>query len=164
MEPLAQSLKWLDRRLVSLSRLSEKVEADYVERRSAVPKLDRDHVLYDMDILDSKTSSLLGHVSIMLVIVTGLLVSVDDVPVLQHLLAAELFCYAIAALMLLRAVDVMGGPLRLPPEVPQRASHRYRLEMLIRRAIYQYMLRFVALLTIALIPILGINTGMIFVS
>ncbi len=102
--------------------------------------------LYDMGIIDGKSSALLTHISVMLVVLTFLLGS--DSQHFQIALKIELVVYAILATLLLRAVDIMG-----PPYQWSDGNIDWLKEAALRRVIYQSVLRLVWILTIALVLI-----------
>lgn len=101
--------------------------------------------LYDMAIIDSKSSSLLTHVSVMLVVLTFL--QKDSTDWFQWFLRIELVLYAILACLTLRCVDIAGPPFRWPV----KGVEEWSLEACRRRSIYQFILRCVWWLTIFLI-------------
>lgn len=111
------------------------------------------HILYDMDIIDSKSSALLTHVSIMLAIVVVLLTS-DVFPVDTYwrvIMIFELSAFSLVTMLLLRCVDVMGPPKRKISNNSYKVDTLYLKEINFRRAIYQSMLRLTFILTAILI-------------
>lgn len=133
------------------------IEQEYVARRKNLDPKDKEHILYDMDIIDSKSAALLTHVSIMLAVVVVLLSSMK-IPFWRHLMTAELAAFSMVAMFLLRCVDVMGPPFRMPSDEPSKSLRLFREEVLIRRATYQLMLKTVFLLTGLLIALVLIES------
>jgi hypothetical protein len=117
----------------------------------------RAHVLHDMSIIDAKSSALLTHVSIMLAVVAVLLAQPNEA-VWRWIYTAELIAFSGVGVLLLRCVDILGPPFRrLRPDADGGLEEYYRLEVLLRRAIFQAMVRTVRLLTVALMVIVAIR-------
>jgi hypothetical protein len=115
----------------------------------------RAHALHDMSILDAKSSALLTHVSVMLAVVAILLAQPNGA-VWKWIYTVELIAFSGVGVALLRCIDVMGPPFRrLPPHLQGSLEEYYRVEVLVRRAIFQVTLRAVRLLTVALILIVA---------
>ena len=126
-------------------------ESKYVTRRRRVNAIH--HILHDMSIIDSKSSALLTHVSIMIAVVAVLLASLEPYTglVWRIALIVELVAFSAVTTLLLRCVDIMGPPFRQPPADRGQRNITYKEEILIRRGIYQLMVRIVFLLTFLLI-------------
>jgi hypothetical protein len=117
----------------------------------------REHFLYDMSLIDTKSSALLTHVSIMLAVVAVLLAQPGDPP-WKWILTAELIAFSGVGVLLLRCVDILGPPFRrLTPDPDGGLEECYRKEILLRRAIFQWMVRTVRFLTVCLIVIVVIK-------
>ncbi len=144
----------VDAMVLRLTRANAELEATFASRRKEVENLE--HVLYDMNIIDSKSAALLTHVSIMLAVVVVLLNYSPD-RLWQLIMTGELLCFSLVGMLLLRCVDVIGPPFRLPPSDVAELNKFYRHEVLIRRALYQFMVRAVFVLTLALIAIVAIK-------
>lgn len=136
---------------------------DEEERYTALRKQlkNKEHFLYDMNIIDSKSSALLTHVSIMLAVVV-VLISLAPGKIWEVIMTLELIAFTIVGMLLLRCVDVMGPPYKMPPEDPEEATEMYQKEILLRRGIYQTMVRVVFVLTIILISLVVIKTVFLF--
>lgn len=140
----SKHLKWVDGALWrTLGLRSGEAERNYVDLRKKVE--DREHVLYDMDVIDQKSSALLTHVSIMLAVVAFMIP--DTSGIWRIALTFELVAFLLVAMLLLRCVDVMGPPFRNPSAIPSKANTVYHHEILLRRGVYQAMLRMVFVLT-----------------
>lgn len=144
----------VDATVARLIGANVEIESAFALRRRDVK--DIDHLLYDMDIIDSKSAALLTHVSIMLAVIVVLLNYSQD-RTWQLIMTGELLCFSLVGLLLLRCVDVMGPPFRLPPSDVEEVNKVYRREILIRRAVYQTMVRTVFVLTLLLIAIVAIK-------
>ena len=72
---------------------------------------------------------------------------------------AELVAFSVVGVLLLRCVDILGPPFRrLLPDADGELEGLYRTEILLRRAIFQGMVRTVRFLTICLIIIVTIKS------
>jgi hypothetical protein len=115
----------------------------------------RAHALHDMSILDTKSSALLTHVSIMLAVVAVLLAQPNGA-LWRWIYTGELIAFSAVGVLLLRCVDIMGPPFRrLPPPANIELEDYYRMEVMLRRAIFQAMVRAVRILTVILILIVA---------
>ena len=133
-------------------KIKEEVEQDFIQNRSQSDYISNYH--YDMDAVDSKSSALLTHISVMFVVLSIFLVSADCHDFIRALLAVELIAYLFLALLLLRCIDVMGPPNREIPTGADDVNKIFREEIMLRRSIYQFSVRGVFLLTFFLIPII----------
>ena len=113
-----------------------------------------EHILREMQIVDSKSSALLTHVSIMLVVASFFLPEGGEPDHYVFLIYAELIGLAAVALILLRCVDIMGPGLRKEYGNGSGINddlnliHRiWSYEILIRRTLYQSLVRCMAALT-----------------
>lgn len=147
----------LDKAVIFMLRLKEEHEDQFASKREDVEHIK--HILYDMDVIDGKSSALLTHVSVMLAVVVGILFTVSDDAnsLFSIILKTEVVLYASVALFLLRCVDVMGPPFRRVDGEMEAVNIKYRNEILIRRAIYQLMARLVFVLTFILVIATGIK-------
>ena len=118
----------------------------------------RDHFLHDMSLIDTKSSALLTHVSIMLAVIAVLLAQSNGAA-WKWILTAELIAFSVVSVLLLRCVDILGPPFRrLLPDADGELEEHYRNEVLLRRAIFQGMVRTVRFLTVCLIIIVAIKS------
>jgi len=105
---------------------------------------------------DAKISGLLTHISVMFVVLGFLATSVDNL-FLRLLITVEFIAYILAAMVLLRCLDMTGPPLNdLPQDTSELRAVQAR-EALLRKTIYVRVLRLVYVLTALLIPIVGIK-------
>ncbi len=66
----------IDRIFASLLSLNEEDERKFADRRRDITHIS--HILHDMVIIDTKSSALLTHVSVMLAVVIGMLFTLMD--------------------------------------------------------------------------------------
>lgn len=90
-------------------------------------------------------------------VVLGFLASNVDNFLLRLLLTVEFLAYILAAMVLLRCLDMTGPPLNDLPDDPQALREVQAREALLRKTIYVRVLRLVYVLTAMLIPIVGIK-------
>lgn len=76
----------------------------------------------------------------------------------KMIMTCELLAFSIVGMLLLRCVDVIGPPRRMPPEDTKEIAEFYYKEVLLRRGIYQSMVRTVFLLTLILIILIITET------
>lgn len=115
----------------------------------------RAHAFHDMSIIDAKSSALLTHVSIMLAVVAVLLAQPNPA-VWRWIYTGELIAFSAVGVLLLRCVDILGPPFRrLPVAAEGNLEEYYRTEVMVRRAIFQAMVRAVRLLTVLLILVVA---------
>ena len=146
--------KTLDPMLRScLARTDRDPEAYYEKLKSAE---DVDHIWRDLRSIDAKSSGLLTHISVMFVVLGFLASSVDNF-LLRLLLTVEFLAYILAAMVLLRCLDMTGPPLNDLPDDPAALREVQAREALLRKTIYVRVLRLVYVLTASLIPIVGIK-------
>ena len=146
--------KTLDPMLRScLARTDRDPEAYYEKLKSAE---DVDHIWCDLRSIDAKSSGLLTHISVMFVVLGFLASSVDNF-LLRLLLTVEFLAYILAAMVLLRCLDMTGPPLNDLPDDPAALREVQAREALLRKTIYVRVLRLVYVLTALLIPIVGIK-------
>ena len=146
--------KTLDPMLRScLARTARDPEAYYEKLKSAE---DVDHIWRDLRSIDAKSSGLLTHISVMFVVLGFLASSVDNF-LLRLLLTVEFLAYILAAMVLLRCLDMTGPPLNDLPDDPAALREVQAREALLRKTIYVRVLRLVYVLTALLIPIVGIK-------
>lgn len=143
---------FLDRIFIRSFNVDFNREPLYLSRRDDVEQ--KDNFLYEMNIIDSKSSALLTHISIMFVVLGLFLEMKDNGRIFEIILVAEFVAYVLAALLLLRCVDIMGPPFKMPPEEHRELIKAFFLETTLRREIYVRALRMVFILTIILIPII----------
>ncbi len=139
-----------------LFRLTPQDELVFEAQRADLKN--RDHFLYDMSLIDAKSSALLTHVSIMLAVVAVLLAQPNSA-MWKWIYTAELIAFSVVGVLLLRCVDILGPPFRrLLPGADGELEEFYRTEILLRRAIFQGMVRTVRFLTVCLIIIVAIKS------
>jgi len=110
--------KTLDPMLRScLARTDRDPEAYYEKLKSAE---DVDHIWRDLRSIDAKSSGLLTHISVMFVVLGFLASSVDNF-LLRLLLTVEFLAYILAAMVLLRCLDMTGPPLNDLPDDPAQS-------------------------------------------
>ena len=137
-------------------RLTPQDERAFEAQRAGLEN--RDHFFYDMSLIDAKSSALLTHVSIMLAVIAVLLAQPNS-PVWKWIYTAELIAFSVVGVLLLRCVDILGPPFRrLVPDAEGKLEEFYRAEILLRRTIFQGMLRTVRFLTVCLIVIVAIKS------
>lgn len=120
-----------------------------------VPDIGAKHILAEMDFMDSKSAALLTHVSVMIAVVAFL---TPPSGAWRTLMFAEIFAFSAVAVLLLRCVEMMGPPFRRLAEGNNDANlAHYCEEVLVRRIVYQYMLRSVVFLTICLMALLTVK-------
>ncbi|MGD0960732.1 MAG: hypothetical protein ABSB19_13080 [Methylomonas sp.] len=111
-------------------------------------------VLYDANIIDNKCSALLTHISIMFIVLGIFINGETHNGIVFFLLVLEFIAYILAAMSLLRCVDIMGPPFRQLPEAEEEIKQAFLYEITIRRGVYVRVLRIVFILTAILIPIM----------
>lgn len=143
----------IDRIFTAVLSLDEEDERKFAETRKDIPHIH--HILHDMVIIDTKSSALLTHVSVMLAVVIGMLFTLigpnESGSILAYMLKVEMVAYALVAMVLLRCLDIMGPPFRKLKNGMQEIDAQYHQEIVIRRGIYQLMSRVVFTLTVVLI-------------
>lgn len=118
----------------------------------------REHALHDMSVIDAKSSALLTHVSIMLAVIAVLLAQPNSAT-WRWIYTGELIAFSAVSVLLLRCVDILGPPFRrLRPDADGALEEYYRNEILLRRSIFQAMVRTVRFLTVCLIVIVAIKS------
>ncbi len=70
------------------------------------------------------------------------------------LLVIEFIAYVLAAMLLLRCIDLLGPPFKQLPETDEGIKQAVLFEITMRREIYVRVLRIVYVLTAILIPII----------
>lgn len=145
----------VDKVFKTLLSLNEEDERKFADARKDINHIN--HILHDMVIIDTKSSALLTHVSVMLAVVIGMLFTLigpnESGSILAYLLKVEMVTYAVVAMVLLRCLDIMGPPFRKLRNEMHEIDAQYHQEIVIRRAIYQLMSRVVFILTVVLILI-----------
>ncbi|MBS0298787.1 MAG: hypothetical protein JSR32_02455 [Proteobacteria bacterium] len=145
----------VDKVFKTLLSLNEEDERKFADTRKDINHIN--HILHDMVIIDTKSSALLTHVSVMLAVVIGMLFTLigpnESGSILAYLLKVEMVAYAVVAMVLLRCLDIMGPPFRKLRNETREIDAQYHKEIIIRRAIYQLMSRVVFILTVVLIMI-----------
>jgi len=127
-------------------------ESKYYSRRNKAE--DIEDILYDMNIIDTKSNALLTHISIMFVVLGFFIHAEDNHWLVVTLLVMEFLAYVLTAMLLLRCVDIMGPPFKQPPESEEEIKQVYYFEITLRREIYARALRVAFILTAMLIPII----------
>jgi len=146
--------KSLDHLLIKKLEITPDREKEFYSIRERTK--DTKDILYDMDIIDSKSSALLTHISIMFVVL-GFFLNEQNSFIVQAALLIEFVSYLIVGMLLLRCIDVMGPPFRIPPNDDAELKATYYIEVTLRREIYHRALRTVYILTAALIPIVFVK-------
>jgi hypothetical protein len=145
----------VDKAFKTLLSLNEEDERKFADARKDINHIN--HILHDMVIIDTKSSALLMHVSIMLAVVIGMLFTLigpkESGSILAYMLKIEMVAYAVVAMVLLRCLDIMGPPFRKLRNEMHEIDAQYHQEIVIRRAIYQLMSRVVFILTVVLVLI-----------
>ncbi|MDE2388433.1 MAG: hypothetical protein KGN35_05030 [Betaproteobacteria bacterium] len=145
----------VDKVFKTLLSLNEEDERKFADARKDINHIN--HILHDMVIIDTKSSALLTHVSVMLAVVIGMLFTLigpkESGSILAYMLKIEMVAYAVVAMVLLRCLDIMGPPFRKLKDEMHEIDAQYHQEIVIRRAIYQLMSRVVFILTVVLILI-----------
>ena len=145
----------VDKVFKTLLSLNEEDERKFADARKDINHIN--HILHDMVIIDTKSSALLMHVSIMLAVVIGMLFTLigpkESGSILAYMLKIEMVAYAVVAMVLLRCLDIMGPPFRKLRNEMHEIDAQYHQEIVTRRAIYQLMSRVVFILTVVLILI-----------
>ena len=140
-----------DRQLTKWHQIDPQKEAEYLSLREQTE--DIKNILYSMNAVDSKCSALLAHISLMFVVL-GIFIVSQNHWIVSLLLTAELIAYIIVASMLIRCLDIMGFPYKVPPQDQEKRKEFYYAEVALRRTIYVHSLRVVYILTILLIPVI----------
>ncbi len=128
-------------------------------RRFAIRDEIRDikSIFYDMDVVDSKSSALLTHISVMFVVL-GVLLSSKNHWIVNLSLSIELIAYVVVASFLLRSLDISASPFKSISQDDEQDAEKskafYHIEIAIRRATFAQSLRITYILTILLIPII----------
>jgi hypothetical protein len=139
-----------------LFRLKLQDESFFEAQRADL--LNKEHALHDMSVIDAKSSALLTHVSIMLAVIAVLLAQPNGAT-WKWIFTSELIAFSGVSVLLLRCVDILGPPFRrLSPDAEGKLEEFYRTETLLRRAIFQAMVRTVRFLTVCLIVIVVIKS------
>ncbi|MXS82776.1 hypothetical protein [Nitrosomonas oligotropha] len=145
----------VDKVFKTLLSLNEEDERKFADARKDINHIN--HILHDMVIIDTKSSALLTHVSVMLAVVIGMLFTLigpkESGSILAYMLKIEMVAYAVVAMVLLRCLDIMGPPFRKLKNEMREIDAQYHQEIVTRRAIYQLMSRVVFILTVVLILI-----------
>ena len=145
-----QIFGWIDEKLFSILKLDLEASIRYVDHRSKADE-NGHGVLHDMDVIDTKSSALLAHITLMLAVVALLF---DSESPLNKLLIVEFVLYTGLATALLRCIDILGPPYRtIQFENEENAIQYWHREALIRRSICQLVQRG----TIFLTAILGLT-------
>jgi len=145
----------IDKLLIRILKINSTREAAFHEKRSALfgmgwaKKIDG--ILHDMSILDSKSSALLTHISVILVVLSFSLDG-SSTKYINGILVFEMAMYTVTAMFLLRCVDIMGPPYKDLPESDNEAYEKYYIEIRLRREIYTRALRTAFVLTAILVP------------
>ncbi|MBS0498369.1 MAG: hypothetical protein HRU77_13915 [Gammaproteobacteria bacterium] len=145
----------VDKVFKTLLSLNEEDERKFADARKDINHIN--HILHDMITIDTKSSALLTHVSVMLAVVIGMLFTLigpkESGSILAYMLKIEMVAYAVVAMVLLRCLDIMGPPFRRLGNEMHEIDAQYHQEIVIRRAIYQLMSRVVFILTVVLVLI-----------
>lgn len=140
-------LRWVDWVLARFKLIYNQEEVAYAVARSDDSAPELKSVFKDMDAIDSKSSALLTHVSVMLAIVVFLK---SESELITLFLNIEAGLYTLVALFLMRCIDIAGPPIR---KINGKIHNQYLVEIQIRRAVYQLAVRAVVWLTAFLLLI-----------
>jgi len=140
-------IKWFDKLVVKVWKLEATDNKMYVKARRS-GDTDTGGAVYDMGVIDSKSSALLSHTSIILAVL-GILINIGGPAKIFFVI--EFVLYAALATLLLRCVDILGPPYRPLVNDTEDLADYWHLEALIRRTIYQFVLRGVIFLSFFLI-------------
>lgn len=122
-------------------------------------------LIKELDVVDTKSSSLLTHLSIMLAVLAVIIETqmpekkggpIGD-PEWLRLAIVFLISYSMLALLLLRCVDVVGSFLRPIPEKEEDDLVYFLKEVQLRRSLFQIILRLVVLITLLFISLFVIQ-------
>ncbi len=147
-----------DRLIRRALRLRPDMEGEFAEKRDSLENLG-EHVLRDMEFIDAKSSALLTHVSLFIAVIVFLIEQNGAKNWLEanwfnKVLFVEAIFYTSLAMLLLRCVDIMGPKFRAVSLTREELVKEYENEILLRRTLYQFVLRMVFLLTAVLIIII----------
>jgi len=140
----------LDMLLKKWLKIGHEREKLYFETRQKAEGIK--DILYDMDIIDTKSGALLTHISIMFVVL-GFFLSSENHWLISIVLLIEFIGYLLVAMVLLRCIDIMDPPFRQLPTELEELKITYYTEVTLRREIYHRSVRAVYILTACLIPI-----------
>lgn len=120
-------------------------------RQAATQKEDGNaaNILFDLEMLDGKSSALLSHVSVIIAAI-ALSLGVVNFPFVKFLLVVELSLYVLVALCALRCLNFLGPPNMDGFEDVCRLEKIMLRECTIRRHVYYLCLRATVWLTIAI--------------
>jgi hypothetical protein len=149
---LKNAFNRLDKLFAGCVHIDPNDASDYYLRRDMLEeKVD---MLHDANVIDTKCSALLTHISIMFLVI-GIFISKDNTQgIFFLLLVIEFIAYVLAAMLILRCVDMMGPPFRQLPATDEAIQQNFLYEITLRREIYVRVLRMVFVLTAVLIPII----------
>ena len=137
--------KYFDSLVIKVWKLEVDNDVEYVAARQADDKPVAGPI-YDMVAIDGKSAALLGHISLILAVI-AILLNKDETG--HWFFTLEFAIYATLATILLRCVDILGPPSR--PHDPEQTDTFWNMEALVRRTIYQFVLRAVFLMTLTLV-------------
>ncbi len=146
--------KSLDPILKTWLNPSDRDPVAYYDKLESAQRVD--HIWQDLRSIDAKSSGLLTHISVMFVVLGFLASEVDNI-FLQVVLTLEFIAYIFSAMVLLRCLDMTGPPLKDLPDNHTEIRQLQAAEALLRKAVYVRVLRLVYVLTVLLIPIVGIK-------
>ncbi|MEO0702856.1 MAG: hypothetical protein AAFY80_12000 [Pseudomonadota bacterium] len=128
-----------------------------IDAMSKANKSKVESVLIDMANIDTKSTALLTHIS---VIIAALVFSLGEVSEgwLRFAIGVELFCYVVVAFFNLRCLNIMGPPHMFFFDDAETYENSIATECLLRRSIYVYCLRTMVALT-AVLPFLILVKG-----
>ena len=145
------TFSWLDKYLKLLLNINIEEEKEFHRRRDNIENLSRKNILHDMEIIDSKSSALLTHISIILIVLLFLFDKTNNT-IFNLFVLIELLIYIIMAALLLRCVEFMGPPYNTFSNQDELNEDIYYKEIAFRKAIYVRVVRIVFFLTLMLIP------------
>lgn len=145
--------KLQDKILEKLLKPNKSCEKEFYSIRDRVTGID--DILTEMKVIDSKSSALLTHISIMFAVISFFLNSSSTQIFIKLTLGLEFIAYLLIIMALMKCIDLMGPPLRvLPNGDDNELRNIYNIEINLRRAIYQWSVRCVYFLTALLLPII----------
>lgn len=149
---LKNAFNRLDALITGLFHIDPSHASEYYRQLNKIKE--KTDIQHDANFIDTKCSALLTHISIMF-LVLGIFITKENAHgIFFLLLVIEFIAYVMAAMLILRCVDMMGPPFRQLPELEEAIQQTLLFEITLRREIYVRVLRLVFVLTAILIPII----------
>jgi hypothetical protein len=117
---LENAFNRLDELFQEWFKIDPSKESEYYSRRNRVEE--KKDILHDANIIDTKCSALLTHISIMFIVLGIFITNENNHGFVFLLLVIEFIAYVLAAMLLLRCLDLLGPPFRQLPETPPRQN------------------------------------------